>query len=80
MKPSVVTLKTTHPAPSSSDFARLLGVAANNLDLVRRDRLVGPIHLKDNVSDQEGPHFIAEAVRVEAALLPVPRQLHPTDA
>lgn len=47
---------------------RLLGVAADNLDLVGLDGNAGSIHLELNVSNEESPYFVAESVRVEASL------------
>jgi hypothetical protein len=49
-------------------FARLLGVAADNLDLVRRDGLTPIVHFKGYVLDQKGPDFVAESVGVKASL------------
>jgi hypothetical protein len=50
-------------------LARLLGIAANNLDLVRLHGLTAIVHLERDVFDQKGPYFVAEPVRVEAPLL-----------
>lgn len=49
-------------------LARLLGVAANNLDLVRRDGLTPIVHFEGYILDQKGPDFVAESVGVEASL------------
>ena len=45
-----------------------LGAAADDLDLVGRDRLRAVLHLEGDPFDQEGPHLVAESVRVERAL------------
>lgn len=49
-------------------LARLLGVAAYDLDLVRRDGVAAAVHLKGDVLDQEGPNLVAEPIGIEAAL------------
>ena len=48
-------------------LARLLGVAAHDLDLLGLDGLV-VVQLEVDVLDQERPHIVTEAVRVEVAL------------
>lgn len=53
---------------SSLALARTLGVAADNLDLVRHDNLAAIVELEVDVLDQEGPHLIAETVGIERAL------------
>jgi hypothetical protein len=55
------------PIPLLS-LAWLLGIAADNLDLVRRDGLASTVHLECHVLDQEGPNFIAESIRIQAPL------------
>lgn len=49
-------------------LARLLSVAADNLDLVGDHGLVPIIHLEGDVLDQERPHLVAESVCVETPL------------
>ena len=56
--------------PSSRSLARLLGVAADDLDLVGRHRVVPVIHLERDVLDHEGPDLVAEPVRIQASLFP----------
>lgn len=53
----------------SRSLAWLLGVAANNLDLVRLHRLAAVVHLERHILDEEGPHLVTESIRVEAPLL-----------
>ena len=42
-----------------------LRAATDNLDLVRRDDLAAAVHLELDVSNQEGPHIVAETVGIE---------------
>ena len=49
-------------------LARLLSVAADNLDLVGVHGLVPIVHLEGDVLDQERPHLVAESVRIETSL------------
>lgn len=46
----------------------LLGAAAHDLDLVGIDHLAAVVKLERDVTDQEGPDFIAEAVGIERPL------------
>src|SRR3569833_3403175 len=43
-------------------------IVAYDLDLVRRDGRAAVVHLERHVLDQEGPHLVAEAVRIKGAL------------
>lgn len=49
-------------------LARALGVATDNLDLISLDSVGAVVHLEGDVLDEERPYFVAESVRVEAAL------------
>jgi len=51
---------------------RLLGTAADDLDLVGLHRLAAVVELEGDVTDQEGPDFVAKAVCVERALCSTP--------
>lgn len=53
---------------SSRALARLLGVAANNLDLVRRDGRTAIVHLECDILDEEGPDFVAESIGIKTSL------------
>ena len=55
-------------AAARSGLTRALGVAADNLNLIGLDGVGAVIHLEGNILDEEGPHFVAESVRIEAAL------------
>lgn len=55
------------PIPLLS-LAWLLGIAADNLDLVRRDGLASTVHLEGHVLDQKGPDFVTESICVQASL------------
>lgn len=57
-----------HINHQSRPLARLLGVAADNLDLVGRDRRVAVVHLEGHILDKKCPDLVAESVRVEAPL------------
>ena len=59
------------PVADSGALARLLRVAAHDLDLVGRDglrRRPALVHLERHVLDEESPHLVAETVGIEAAL------------
>jgi hypothetical protein len=43
---------------------RGLCIAANDLNLVRRDRLAIVVHLERNVLDEEGPNLVAEPIGI----------------
>lgn len=49
-------------------LAWALGVAADNLDLVRDHRRAAILHLEGNVLNQERPHLVAETVGIQGAL------------
>ena len=49
---------------------RLLGQTSDDFDLLGVE-LVLVVHLEVDVLDQEGPDFVAEAVGVEVALVPI---------
>ena len=49
-------------------FARLLGVAAHDFDLLRLD-IVLIVELEVDVFDEKGPHIIAEAIGIKMALV-----------
>lgn len=66
---SSIPLPFNQDSIRSRSLAGLLGIAANNLDLVRRHGLTSTIHLERDILDQEGPYFVAESVGVEASLL-----------
>jgi hypothetical protein len=46
----------------------LLGIAAQDLDLVGYHSLLAILHLERDILDNEGPDLIAETVRIERAL------------
>lgn len=49
-------------------LAWALGVAADDLDLVRDHRRSAILHLKGDVLDEESPHLVAETVGIQGAL------------
>lgn len=49
-------------------FARALGVAADDLDLIRDHRRSAVLHLEGDVLDEESPHLVAETVGIQGAL------------
>lgn len=55
---------------------RTFGVAADDLDLVGRDELGAVLHLERDVLDQEGPYFVAEAVRIQRSLIRKPEAVN----
>jgi hypothetical protein len=52
----------------SRSLARLLGIAADNLDLVGLDDLSTIVELELDVLDEESPDFVAESVGRQASL------------
>lgn len=61
---------TRRVLPLLRSLSRLLGVAADDLDLIRRYVLTAVIivQLEGDILDEECPHFVAESVRVETPL------------
>ena len=63
-------LGETRPVCSILLLARLLRIAAHNLNLLRRD-VVLVVQLEVDVLDEERPDFVAEAVRIQMTLFSV---------
>ncbi len=56
------------PTSRRLGLAGRLGVTADDLDLVCHHGLCTTVHLESDVLDEEGPHLVAEAVRIQRAL------------
>jgi hypothetical protein len=54
--------------PDPLFLVRLLRAAADDLNLVGLYGLAAVVQLEGDIADQEGPDFVAEAVRVKGAL------------
>lgn len=51
-------------------LTRLLGIAGHDLNLVRGE-LVRTLCFELDVFDEESPHVVAEAIRLEVSLFPL---------
>ena len=57
----------SHECATQSSLPRPLGIATNDLNLIRLNRR-RILKLERDVLDQEGPDFVAEAVGIEMTL------------